>query len=97
LSILPFKIPLRVFADIGTYAEAWKNKTENDRFLYDAGLQISLLKETVNIYLPLIYSTVYKDYLLSTIPKNERFAKKISFSIDIADFNLRKLNRNLVF
>jgi hypothetical protein len=97
LSILPFKIPLKIFADIGTYAEAWKNKAENDRFLYDAGLQISLLKQTINIYVPLIYSSVYRDYLQSTIPKKERFFKKISFSIDISNFNLRKIDRNLAF
>ena len=97
LSILPLKIPLKIFLDIGTYAEAWKNKTENDRFLYDAGLQISILKETINIYLPLIYSSVYRDYLQSTIPKKERLGKKISFSIDISNFSLRKIDRNLVF
>ncbi|HMK26535.1 MAG TPA: M1 family metallopeptidase [Chitinophagaceae bacterium] len=97
LSILPVKIPLKVFADIGTYAEAWKNKAENDRFLYDAGLQISLLNETINIYVPLIYSSVYRDYLQSTILKKERFFKKISFSIDISNFSLRKIDRNLVF
>jgi hypothetical protein len=97
LSMLPFKIPLKIFLDIGTYAEAWKNKTENDRFLYDAGLQISLLKETINIYVPMIYSSVYRDYLQSTIPKKERFTKKISFSIDISNFSLRKIDRNFAF
>ncbi len=96
LSMLPVKIPLKIFLDIGTYAEAWKNKTQNDRFLYDAGLQISFLRETFNIYLPLIYSTVYRDYLQSTILKKERFLKKISFSIDISNFSLRKIDRNFV-
>ena len=95
--MLPVKFPLKVFLDIGTYAEAWKNKAENDRFLFDAGLQISILRETINIYFPLIYSSVYRDYLQSTIPKNERFGKKISFSIDISNFSLRKIDRNLVF
>ena len=97
LSLLPFNIPLKIFLDIGTYAEAWKNKTENDRFLFDAGLQISLLSETVNIYVPLLYSSVYRDYLQSTIPKKERFYTKISFSIDISNFSLRKIDRKLVF
>ncbi|HWR32692.1 MAG TPA: hypothetical protein VN451_04175, partial [Chitinophagaceae bacterium] len=95
--MLPVKIPLKIFLDIGTNAEAWKNKEENDRFLFDAGIQLSLLKETVNIYLPLIYSSVFRDYIQSTIPKKERFYKKISFSIDIAGFNLRKVDRNLGF
>lgn len=96
LNMLPVKIPLKIFLDIGTYAEAWKNKTENDRFLFDAGLQVSFLRETINIYLPLIYSSVYRDYLQSTIPKKERFFKKISFSIDISNFSFRKIDRNFV-
>ena len=97
LSMLPVKIPLKVFLDIGTNADAWKDKEENDRFLFDAGLQLSLLRETVNIYIPLIYSSVYRDYIQSTIVKKERFWKKISFSIDIGGFNLRKIDRNLNF
>ena len=97
LSMLPVKIPLKIFVDIGTNAEAWKQKEENDRFLYDAGLQLSLLKETINIYFPFIYSPVYKDYIQSTIPKNQRFGKKISFSIDISNFSLRKIDRNFAF
>jgi Peptidase family M1 domain len=97
LSISPVKIPLKLFLDIGTYAEAWKNKTENDRFLYDAGFQISLLRETINIYVPLIYSSVYKDYVQSYMEKKGRFWKKISFSIDISNFSLRKIDRNFAF
>ncbi len=95
LSILPVKIPLKIFFDIGTYAEAWKNKTANDRFLYDAGLQISFCRDLINIYVPLIYSSVYKDYIQSVIEKQGRFWKKISFSIDISNFSFRKIERNL--
>lgn len=97
LTMLPVKIPLKIFLDIGTNATAWDQKAENDRFLYDAGIQLSFFKETINIYYPLIYSSVYKDYIQSTIPKNQRFGKKISFSIDISNFSLRKIDRNLVF
>lgn len=94
LNLLPVKIPLKIFADIGTYAEPWKAGAETDRFLFDAGLHIPLLKETVNIYIPLIYSSVYKNYFESTIVKKERFWKKISFSIDISNFRLTKFNRD---
>jgi hypothetical protein len=97
LSILPLKIPLKLFFDLGTYAEAWKPGADLDRFLFDGGLQIPILKETVNIYIPLIYSSAFKNYLVSTIAKNERFWKKISFSIDIANFSFRKLDRNIDF
>ena len=97
LSLLPVKIPLKLFFDIGTYAESWKQKAETDRFLFDAGIHIPLLKETVNIYIPLIYSSVYGDYFKSTIAKKERFWKKISFAIDISNFSFRKIDRNFSF
>jgi len=97
LNLLPVKIPLKVFFDIGTYAESWQQNAETDRFLFDAGIQISFLKETINIYIPLIYSSVYGDYFKSTIAKKERFWKKISFSIDISNFSFRKIDRNFNF
>ena len=97
LNMLPVKIPLKLFFDIGTYGEAWKQNAETDRFLFDAGLHIPLLRETVNIYIPLIYSSVYRDYIQSTIAKKERLWKKISFSIDISNFSFRKIDRNFIF
>jgi hypothetical protein len=95
LSMLPFKVPLNVFADIGTNADAWDRKNDTERFLFDAGLQLSFFKETINVYLPLLYSKVYRDYIQSTIEKKERFIKKISFSINVSGFSLRKFDRNL--
>ena len=97
LNLLPVKIPLKVFLDIGTYAEAWKKDAEGDHFLFDGGLQLSLLKNTVNIYLPLIYSQVYKDYIQSTLEKKNRLFKKISFDIDISSFNVKKIDRRISF
>ncbi|MBL7733065.1 MAG: hypothetical protein JNM88_17980, partial [Chitinophagaceae bacterium] len=97
LSLLPVKIPLKLFLDVGTYAEAWKANSGLDHFIFDAGVHLPLLKETVNIYIPLLYSKVYKDYIQSTIDKKGRFWKKISFSIDISNFSFRKIQRNLNF
>ena len=95
LSMLPFKVPLKLFLDIGTHAEAWEKNAEGDRFLYDAGIQLSLFKETVHIYLPLLYSRVFKDYIQSTIDKKGRLWKTVSFTIDISHFSLRRIDRNL--
>lgn len=90
------KFPLKIFADVGTYAEAWQNNAQTSRFLFDAGLQLSLLHETINIYLPLLYSTAYRDYFKSTLGGNYLF-KTISFSIDIQNFRLGKIDKNLDF
>jgi len=98
-TLLPKEFPmqLKVFADIGTYAEPWKKNSTTDRFLFDAGLQLSILKETINIYLPLIYSKVFKEYFQSTLPKQNRVFKIMSFSIDIANFSLRKFDSKYEF
>ncbi|MFT3910714.1 MAG: M1 family metallopeptidase [Ferruginibacter sp.] len=90
LSVLPIKIPLRIFFDIGTYSEAWKNDAGTGRFLYDAGFQLSFFKNVLNIYFPVLYSKVYRDYFKSTITEN-RFKKNITFSIDIQNISLKKL------
>jgi hypothetical protein len=91
-AVLPFKLPLRLFVDIGTYAEAWKKNAPTARFVYDAGLQFSLFKNVVNIYIPVLYSKEYKDYYKSIITEKglPLLLKKISFSIDIQNINLKK-------
>ncbi|CAN5172480.1 hypothetical protein BH09BAC2_BH09BAC2_23630 [soil metagenome] len=96
LEILPIKIPLKVFADVGTYAEAWNTNATTGKFLYDAGFQVSLFKDIVNIYIPVLYSKVYTDYFKSTITE-KRFFRNISFSIDIQNFKLKKLDRRIPF
>lgn len=90
LSVLPIKIPLRIFADIGTYADAWQKNASTGRFLYDAGFQLSFFRDVLNIYIPVLYSKVYDDYFKSTITE-KRFWKNISFSIDIQNLSANRL------
>lgn len=87
-TVLP--IPLKLFADIGTYAEAWKKDAQTGKFVFDAGLQVSLLRNIINIYFPVLYSKTYRDYFKSYIPE-KRFRKNISFSIDIQNISIKKL------
>lgn len=93
LSIL--KIPVRLFADIGTY-KAWENDSDEDRFLFDAGLHIPLINGNINIYIPLVYSTIYRDYIKSFLTE-DRLLKKISFTIDLNKLSLNKLRREVDF
>jgi hypothetical protein len=96
LQILPVKLPLKIFVDIGTYAEAWAKNANQGKLIYDAGLQLSLFKNTLNIYVPILYSKVYGDYFKSTITE-KRFLKNISFSIDIQNISLKKIIPQLAF
>ncbi len=88
LNVLPIKIPLKIFADVGTYSGAWEEEDGQTRLLFDAGLQFSFFKSAVNIYMPLIYSKVYRDYYESTPGNN--FFQRISFSIDLTQISFRK-------
>jgi hypothetical protein len=90
LRILPVNIPVKLFLDIGTYAAAWQSQAPTGKFIFDAGLQLSLFKGTVNVYMPLLYSKVYSDYFKSTLP-DKRFLRNISFSIDVQHWSIRKL------
>ena len=94
LQVLPFKIPLKVFADVGTYAEAWKQNPSTGRFLYDAGFQVPLFGSIVNVYIPVLYSKIYSNYFKSTITQ-KRFLKNISFSIDIQKLQLRQVFKGI--
>ena len=90
LEMLPFSIPLRLFLDIGTYGDAWQQDAATGKFLYNGGLQLSFLENTINVYFPIIYSKVYADYFNSTITE-KKFQRNISFSMDIQNFSLKKL------
>ena len=96
LELLPVKIPLKIFADVGTFAEAWEEDAGGSRFLFDAGLQVSLFKDVVNIYIPIVYSKVYRDYFKSTITE-KRFIKNISFSIDLQNISFYRIFPQIPF
>jgi hypothetical protein len=86
----PIKLPIGVFFDIGTYAEAWKKNATTSRFLYVGGLQLSLFKDLLNIYAPLVYSSEFGDNL-KTVPGENKFFQRLSFSIDVHRFNWRRV------
>jgi hypothetical protein len=90
IPLLPSKVPLKLFFDAGTYSEAWDDDNPNPRFLYVAGLQLSLFKDMLNIYAPVFYSKEFRDQLKS-VPEEDKFLKKLSFSIDIQRIDLKKV------
>lgn len=94
LSILPIRIPIKIFADVGTYAEAWKENTASGRFIYDAGIQLPLFHSFLNIYIPIIFSKVYRDYYKSTIT-DKRFLKTIAFNINLQKLQFKELEKEI--
>jgi len=94
LSILPIKIPIKIFADAGTYAEAWKDNPASGRFIYDAGIQLPLFHSFINIYIPIIYSKVYRDYYKFYVPE-KKFLKTIAFNINLQKLQLKNFIKEI--
>lgn len=95
-ALFPFKIPLLLFLDVGTYAEAWNKNAATSKFLYIGGLQLSLFKNVLNIYAPLIYSKEFKS-TIKTDSKLKKFSERITFSIDLQNIHLKKLVPQIPF
>jgi hypothetical protein len=94
LRVLPFKVPFKLFLDVGTYAEAWNQNAATGKFIYDAGIQLPLFKSLVNVYVPIIYSKVFRDYYKSYVEGNT-FLKSISFNIDLQRLHVKQLIKEL--
>lgn len=92
--LFPVKLPLKIFFDIGTYSDAWTNDPPTSKFLYVAGLQVSLFKNILNIYAPLFYSSDFRNNF-KTVPDENTFWKKISFSIDIQQISPKRIFGNM--
>ena len=80
LAILPIDLPLKVFTDIGTYAEVWDENNPNPKFLYSMGLQLPLLK-CINIYWAIIQSKQFK--APNELNGTRWWQKNVTFSIDL--------------
>lgn len=97
LSALPFKVPLKIFADIGTSASPWQQNSDIPKFLYSIGLQLPLFK-VINLYYPLIESEAFKEPNSVNDPFKAGgpnwWQKRLTFSIDLSP--LKKAAQTLV-
>ena len=95
LRVLPIRIPLYVFADIGASGSTWKLEEQGPRWLYTAGLEIPLLRRSIRIYVPLIYSNPFRDYVQSILGPKGRLGKRISFEINLDNLTPRRIQNEI--
>ncbi len=88
---LPFKIPVRLFADFGTFADAQQLNSNGSRMLFDAGFEIYFW-DILNIYFPVLYSPEFKDYAQSVYGKN-KFWQSVSFSLNLNNIKIPEISR----
>lgn len=84
------KIPLvRLFLDVGTFANAQNLNPSGQKLLYDAGFEIALPYEIISVYFPVVMSKDFNDYMKSMYG-NKVFANSITFRIDLNKVNWMK-------
>ena len=94
---LPIPLPLKLYADLGTTDE-FKDDIKavydiSSNFSYNAGICFSLVKNTIEVYFPLIKSEEIKKYLDN---KDSKYSEQIRFVFNL--YNLNPLNlRNQLF
>ncbi|MEO6831260.1 MAG: M1 family metallopeptidase [Chitinophagaceae bacterium] len=93
---LPFgKLPVRLYLDASTYADATRISPSASRWLYSGGLEIHALHDVFLLHIPLVMCQDYQDYYKSIFP-GKKFANSISFSIQFQNSNwLRVVNSGL--
>jgi hypothetical protein len=90
---LPIGLPVSLFADFMTLADARAVNPAGSKWLYDAGIAVKILK-FADVYFPLLMSREYKDYTNSVLGKGA-FWKSITFKFDLDKIYWARVNRQL--
>lgn len=88
------KLPVRLFADFGTFADAKQQNPSGASVLFDAGLEI-YISDYFNVYIPLLLSTDFKDYTKS-VYTDKKFLRTITFSLNLGNINWSKMPRKIL-
>ncbi|KAA5536486.1 M1 family metallopeptidase [Taibaiella lutea] len=89
-SDIPYiKLPVRLFADFGTFADAKQQNPSGASVLFDAGLEL-YISDYLSVYFPLLLSTDFKDYTKS-VYTDKKFLRTITFSLNIGNINWSKM------
>ncbi len=89
LSLLPIKLPFRIFADVGINSNSWQARAETEKLMYDGGIELSLLNEIVHVYFPLLYSKSFKNYI-NSVYYDKKLLRTMSFSIDLQSISIKR-------
>ena len=81
---IPGKLPIRLFADLGTYSGAGKAFSGSQKFVYDAGFDISLIRDYLEIFLPVFVSS---DIKTEQNFNGKKFIEKIRFTLYLDKVN----------
>ncbi len=86
------KLPIRLFLDAGLIPntnQSFKN-TKSTTLLYDAGIEVYVVKDIVSFYYPVIMSSDFQNYITNTYGHKNLFVRSLSFNIHLQNINWLK-------
>lgn len=93
-SSLPWKIPVKVFADIGTFKGAKNATSFSEPLQYDAGIDLCLVDKVFEIYFPV---TMSEDLNKLSKLYYKNYWQRIRFTLNLTKLNPFNLIRNFEF
>ncbi|MDR3680489.1 MAG: M1 family metallopeptidase [Flavipsychrobacter sp.] len=95
---LPFgALPIRLFLDAGLIPNTAPDEQHpgDTRPLYDAGVEIHAPSDIIAVYIPVLMSSDFQNYLVNTYGKNNQFARSISFTLKLQNVNWLKITSSV--
>ncbi len=86
------KLPLNVWVDVGTYANAQSAFPGSQAFLFDAGVSVPIIAGVCEVYFPIFMSENIKDAVELNTPK---YIQQIRFTLNLSKLNPISAIRNL--
>ncbi len=92
------KLPIYLFFDAGVIPNANPSYTNasSSTLLYEGGIEVNLGSNFINVYIPIIMSSDFQNYLSNTYGNNNVFGRSISFKIQLQNINWLKLPTELL-
>lgn len=88
------KLPLRAYLDIQALPASARSGEYKSAFSFQGGAELHLFKDLVKIYIPVLLSSDYSEYLKSIYGK-DRLLKSITWSVQIRYANWMRLHEKL--
>jgi hypothetical protein len=90
--------PVRLFFDAGLIPNpnpGFKNPG-GTTLMYDGGVEVYIVKDIISLYVPLIMSGDFRDYLTNTFGRKNVFGRSISFTFQVQNINWLKTPSKLL-
>jgi hypothetical protein len=81
---IPGKLPFKLFASIATFAKADQQLEKGEQFIYEAGIQVTIIKNIAEVYFPFFISA---DMKRVEDLNNLNFSDRIRFKLNLNELN----------